>query len=389
MLGWIIAVGLGSVATLDDPPRPVKERYEALSREYDAGLKAFYQAYDRATTDAGRQAAASLHPDDAAYARKFLDLAREEPHGPAAADALDQALQLQSGPLTADGAEALDRLRRGFATSPKLGEFLQQLSLRAWPELVPLFREVLERNPDRTAKGQACLGLAQQLAARAALPKLANDPETARKLRAAYGDAYFDWVLGQDADANLREATALHERVMAEFADVRYFPAYPQDHTTLAKHSRTWLAAQAELAVGQPAPEIEGKDVDGRPFKLSDHRGKVVALVFWASWCGPCMAQVPSERALAAKLEGRPFALLGVNCDYRPTDARKALASEQITWPNWYDGDPRDGPIADRYHVQGIPAVFVIDARGIIRDKDVRGEALERAVEALLAGPGR
>ncbi len=52
------------------------------------------------------------------------------------------------------------------------------------------------------------------------------------------------------------------------------------------------------LVVGKPAPEIEGADMDGKPFKLSDYKGKVVVLVFWGTWCGPCMAQVPHEREL-------------------------------------------------------------------------------------------
>ena len=61
------------------------------------------------------------------------------------------------------------------------------------------------------------------------------------------------------------------------------------------------------------------------------------------------------------------------------------MAREEITGPNWYDGDPREGKIAERYHVvQGIPAVYVLDAQGIIREKDVRGEALEKAVRTLL-----
>jgi peroxiredoxin len=389
MLGWIIAAGLGIVIYSDDPPKSVRERYQALSQEYEAKLKACFRAYGKASTDSERQEASRLHPDDAAYARKFFELATEEPRGPAASDALYEMLQLQDGPLDAEGAEALERLRRDFATSPKMGEYLQQISHRPWPGVEPLLREVLGRNPDRTARGQACLGLAEKLSARATLPKLASDPATALKLRKAYGDAYFESLLKQDAEANLREATSLYERVMAEFADVRYFPAHPKDTTTLAKRAGYWLARQGEPAIGKVSPEIEGKDVDGRPFKLSDYRGKVVVLVFWASWCGACMEQIPSERDLVRKLEGRPFALLGVNCDYRVAGARKAMAEQQITWPNWYDGDPGAGPIADRYNIAiaGIPAVFVLDARGVIREKNVRGEALEKAVEALLREP--
>ena len=124
--------------------------------------------------------------------------------------------------------------------------------------------------------------------------------------------------------------------------------------------------------------------MDGKFFKLSDYRGKVVALVFWASWCSPCMTQIPNERELVRRMEGKPFALLGVNCDYKLDDARAVMAKEKITWQNWYDGDPRKGKIVNQYHNPGMPAIFVLDATGVIREKDVRGEALDKAVEALL-----
>ena len=70
---------------------------------------------------------------------------------------------------------------------------------------------------------------------------------------------------------------------------------------TLGQEAEARLDELLNLAVGKPAPEIEGVDLDGKPSKLSDYRGKVVVLVFWGSWCGPCMEQVPHERDLAER----------------------------------------------------------------------------------------
>ncbi len=113
------------------------------------------------------------------------------------------------------------------------------------------------------------------------------------------------------------------------------------------------LDAMLNLAVGKPAPEIEGVDIDGKPLKLSDYRGKVVMLVFWGSWCGPCMALVPHERELALNdSKGQPFALLGVDCEDNKDTARAVMARERMTWPNWFDGAPRSGPVAKRYHIR-------------------------------------
>lgn len=391
MIGWIVAAGL-IVVPIDEPPKTPRERFESLQLEYNAQLRACVDAYKKATTDAERQATIKLEPDDAAYARKYFELANDAPKDPVALDALYEMLLLRRGPLTAEGLEALERLRRECATSPKIADYLQQLSLHPWPQIIPLLREVLERNPDRTARGLACLGLAQQFGAKVEVQKLARDPATASQLREGYGPDYFEAILKEDPETYLRAATALYERVVAEFADVKYFPAYPNDKTTLLKFARSWLDARADLAIGKVAPEIEGSDLDGRVFKLSDHQGKVVVVVFWASWCHACVEQIPAEKALVEKLRGRPFALLGVNCDYKPVEARKAIAERAVDWRNWYDGDPREGKIAGRYHVQSFPTVFVLDARGVIREKDVRGEALEKAVEALLAeqpGPAR
>jgi len=387
VIGLVVLSATSSrYAAAEQPPlQSVKERFRALRDEYDAKWNAALQAIDRAGTEEEKQKLdKTLYADQVAYAKRFLDLAHEVPNGPVAAEALFATIQIGGhGP---EACRAVELLRRGFATDPKLCGLLQQVALSPCLGVEGLLRDALSKNPDRTARGLACQGLANLLGRYANLPRLrAQDPGMAHTLEKAYGGENLDRIARRDAPALLREAEDLHERVLAEFADVRCFPENPDDKHTIGKASETWLAARREMAVGRPAPAIEGKDVDGQPLKLSDYRGKVVVVVFWASWCGPCMAQVPHERALAERLRGEPFALLGVNCDRSKEETRAAMAKARINWPNCFDGDLNVGPNAARWHVRALPQIYVLDAEGIIRFKDVRGEALGKAVDVLLA----
>jgi thiol-disulfide isomerase/thioredoxin len=152
---------------------------------------------------------------------------------------------------------------------------------------------------------------------------------------------------------------------------------------------RSELLRRAEppgLPPGRPAPEIAGVAIQygqpDRPLRLSDFRGKVVVLSFWATWCAPCMALLPHEKALAARLEGRPFAFLGVNYDESPEELRSALKHQVIPWPNWM----REGgdQTSREWEVSALPAAFVIDAQGVIRYRGRPGPEMDEAVETLL-----
>lgn len=92
----------------------------------------------------------------------------------------------------------------------------------------------------------------------------------------------------------------------------------------------------------------------------------------------------PHERSLVERLKDQPFALLGVNSDPRDR-VREALERENITWRSWWDGGDTSGPIATRWNVSAWPTIYVLDHNGIIRHKNVRGEAMDQAVDALLA----
>ena len=94
---------------------------------------------------------------------------------------------------------------------------------------------------------------------------------------------------------------------------------------------------------------------------------------------------IPHERSLVADLKKEPFALVGVNSDDTPENLQKQLQEENVTWPSFFDGGSTDGPIATKWGVRGWPTIYVIDKKGVIRFKNVRGEKMTEAVKKLLA----
>jgi peroxiredoxin len=180
-------------------------------------------------------------------------------------------------------------------------------------------------------------------------------------------------VKSQDETLNaemIELATAIRDR----FGDEAY----------RGKRIREYLDPLIEsqaFAIGSLAPDIEGKDSEGKEFRLSEFRGKVVVLDFWADWCPHCRNMYPHERKMIEHLKDQPFVLLGVNGD-EPERARRAIKSGNVTWRSWLDGP--SGPIGEKYKIESWPTIYVLDKEGRIRFKDVRGDELELAVESLL-----
>src|SRR5262249_24552609 len=150
----------------------------------------------------------------------------------------------------------------------------------------------------------------------------------------------------------------------------------------------TILRARRDLVVGKPAFEMEGEDLDGRPMKLSDHRGQVVVLVLFVAGDRPFRDMVPHLRGLVRRMEGEPFALLGISGDADRDDLKRIAAQERINWPTcWDSGKPVwliGGPIFARWDINGTPAIYVLDHHGVIRYKDIEGKQLDDAAETLL-----
>jgi len=134
--------------------------------------------------------------------------------------------------------------------------------------------------------------------------------------------------------------------------------------------------------LGKPL-QLKFTAVDGREVDLEKMRGKVVLIDFWASWCGPCMAALPRVKAAYEKLQARGFEIIGINLDEDKAQMQRVLTSANMTWPQSFDGKKWEGPLVTRFGIMGIPALWLVDKRGVVRHLTIEPNLTEK-VEKLL-----
>jgi hypothetical protein len=221
-------------------------------------------------------------------ALKFVDLAGEYPNDPVAVDALTRAVwQVNSTPWPVElvgpddaRARALALLQRDHIRSDRLGPLCERVSGGFCKEYETFLRAVLEKNPHRAVRAQACLGLAHFLSNRLERLDLVRDqPRLADEFAGLFGRAYLEQLSQQDRARAMAEAEALFERAAREYGDVK-----TPSGGTVAERAEAELFGIRNLVVGQEAPEIKGEDQDGRRFGLRDYRGKVVLIDFWSEY---------------------------------------------------------------------------------------------------------
>ena len=282
----------------------------------------------------------------------------------------------QSG-LTSDSAAILDLMADAMQGDPKFGEQAAQIALEARMrrmDLDSLLNNVVREQPDAEAKMQEAI--------KTLLTELKPSRELlSRTERVAH-------IL--EATGHFQGAQACYDQIAAAFRDVSD-PALAESVKELASKAQTRMGL-----VGKPLT-VEGVMTDGSPFDWSAYVGKVILLDFWATWCGPCLEEMPNIRQNFEQYHAKGFEVVGVNVDTNLADLRQFLTLQSLPWVTVtsqvvLDGKIPDGdftkiPMAAKCGVQAIPFVVLVGKDGNVDSIHVRGPKLRKRLAELLGEP--
>ncbi len=337
------------VGELDNPLATIEPRVQLMWQEFLRAEQEFGLQLRRARSPAEQNELLKTGSPRPKYAERFLQIADGERKTTAAVQALFLACQMHLPGFDGSRLErAIDRLTEDHITDRGVYRIFGQLAGNQHLASKVLLTKAIEQSPHRHVQGAACYHLAR-------------------------------WLLAEGKPDNT-PALRLLERCAKDFADVKL------EGGQLGQLAMREGFRARYLSVGSTAQEIEGKDADGKPLKLSELRGKVVLLDFFADWCPHCVAMYPHEQTLVKQYAGRPFALVGVNGDSFDT-LRQIIGSGKVSWRCWNDG--QNGPIAQQWQIGTVPTLFLLDARGVIRQiflgRPMPEQQLDEAIEKLVA----
>ena len=138
------------------------------------------------------------------------------------------------------------------------------------------------------------------------------------------------------------------------------------------------------LTNGTQFPDFAEKDLQGNQFSVANYKGKLVLVDFWATWCAPCVAELPNIIKAYNKHHSNGFEVIGISLDMDEQKLRSFLKTKEIPWAQYFDGKGWQNKLAIKYGIPSIPATFLLDGDGKIIGQDLRGEALEQALAKAL-----
>lgn len=246
------------------------------------------------------------------------------------------------------------------------------------PELVELVGAISKKLRSTSIDERTPENFAEELAAfDTLLKKQKGNDNTVAEIPYMKAKLYMDVFRDEAA------ALEVYKQVREDYPDTRFGRAAGEMVKVLGEKAEM-LKIQEQLKVGSKFPDFNVKDLEGKPLSLERFSGKVVLLDFWATWCGPCIAELPHVLETYEKYHSKGFEVIGISLDREREELETFIKKRKMPWPQYMDGEGEEFELAEKYGVNAIPATFLIDGKGTILAKDLRGEALGKAVAEAL-----
>jgi peroxiredoxin len=183
---------------------------------------------------------------------------------------------------------------------------------------------------------------------------------------------------------NTDKGVQLVKQLKTDFPDTK--PAQNADRILdSVKQQAAAKKIQSGLAEGAKFPDFSEKDSAGKPLSIANYKGKVVLLDFWATWCPPCVKELPNVIKTYDTHHKQGFEIIGISLDKDQEKLTSFTKEKNMTWVQYFDGLVWQNKLAVKYGVNSIPATYLLNGQGVIIGKDLRGEDLENAVTKALA----
>jgi len=366
-----------------------EQAFNQLSAEFTTAMEKWADKLRHAEDDAEWIKVHKEYPIGK-YAPRFLEIAETENHDRVGFESLKFVIGMESGIGTKDqeyytfNQRAIELLLMHYRDRD-LQPIFVKLSLS--PQSENLLRTLSNDKNVPPLAARASFALGDLLARKRLLVigKWRYDRDEPDQKLAYLGQRTWPNLLkyldGADEQELYQQAEGYFERAIAISSKL------PEDESMskLADSAAKDLYELRHLSPGKPAIEIKGRDLAKNEMSLAEFQGKVVLLVFWASWCGPCVGDIPHEKKLFEQFAGRPFTIVGVNADDSREDALKIVREYNIPWRSFWNGNhTTTASITSNWNVRAWPTIYVIDHRGMIKYKNIHVEILDRKLEQLI-----